>query len=147
MLSFLSFSTLHWIFVGRYWKVALLMPFVIQPTLNMKVPKVSCLAFTYWWTILIANWTFILGAVVIEICLRYDDDAKKDRHETMVERGFLIIAFMQVFNGITLIDAIRRIFKALKTRPDLSANECSMVMYFLSYLMYNAGVITTCLSL
>ena len=50
---------------------------------------------------------------------------------------------MQLINGVILVDGIRRILKALKMRPDLKVNECYMVLYLVSYLIYTCSIIVS----
>jgi hypothetical protein len=48
---------------------------------------------------------------------------------------------MQLFNLIILGDGLRRIFKALKMRPDLQANEPYVILYAIGNIFYMSSVI------
>jgi hypothetical protein len=64
-VSFISFIAMQWVFVGRYWKVALYMPYAIQPYSNMKKPEVHIFAKAAWWLVLIVESSLVISAIVI----------------------------------------------------------------------------------
>jgi hypothetical protein len=53
--------------VGRYWKVALLMPYVIKPQINMKRPEPHILVKIFWWLVLILELSIALSALGVNI--------------------------------------------------------------------------------
>jgi hypothetical protein len=53
IISFITFLGIQWAFVGRYWKVALLMPYVIKPDFNMRKPRVGWPLTIFWVSVIV----------------------------------------------------------------------------------------------
>ena len=58
---------MQWVFVGRYWKVALLMPYVIKPQINMKRPEPHILVKIFWCLVLIVEFVIAIFALGVNL--------------------------------------------------------------------------------
>ena len=68
MTCFVSFLTIHWAFVGRYWKIALLLPFAIRPGIKtVKPPTVGWPLYILWVSIIVIYIGLCLTIVSITI--------------------------------------------------------------------------------